>query len=131
MKVLDSSAAIELILATPRGQRVAAVFRDPATAIAAPELLITETLQVLRRLMRSGALTESEAQVAIANLRDLDVIYYGHGSLIDRVWELRDNMSAYDATFTSLAEHLGATLVTADARLSNAPGSSAEVVLIR
>lgn len=98
--------------------------------IAAPELLLTETLQVLRRLVRTGSLTNAEAQRAIANLKELDLAYYGHGHLVDRIWELRNNMSAYDATFISLAEYLGAPLITADERLARAPGSVVDVVFV-
>lgn len=95
----------------------------------APHLLDVEFVHALRRLVVRGELTADRAWDAVVDLQDLAVARYPHEPLLDRMWELRENLTAYDASFIALAEALGAPLVTLDARLAQAPGHEARVEL--
>ncbi|MBK7973674.1 MAG: type II toxin-antitoxin system VapC family toxin [Deltaproteobacteria bacterium] len=130
MIVLDASAAVELVLGSRRGVTVAARLRDPAVTLHAPHLLDLEVAQVLRRGERDGWLAPRRAAEALADLRDLDVIRYPHHALLARVWELRHNVTAYDAAYLALAEALDAPILSCDARLASAPGHRARVELV-
>ena len=122
MIVLDASAVVELLLGTAAGWRVAARIHDPADALHVPHLLDVEVAQALRRYVQFGEITASEAVAALGDLRALDLSRHAHEPLLDRIWALRENISAYDAVYVALAEALSATLLTCDRRLSRAPG---------
>ncbi|GAA2101851.1 MULTISPECIES: type II toxin-antitoxin system VapC family toxin [Brevibacterium] len=130
MIVLDTSAAVELLLALPLSHRVAARLEDAQWQIAAPQLIVVETLQVLRRRVAAEISTLEEAEEARALLQDLNIRYFDHTLLAERTWQLRSNLSAYDASYVALAELLDLELLTTDARLAHAPGHSARVHLI-
>jgi len=130
MIVLDASAVIELLLNTQRGARVAERIADPAESLHAPHLLGVEVAQVLRRYAASAVISGPVGTVALTDLADLDVELYEHEPLLDRVWELRDNVTAYDAVYLALAEVLDAPLVTFDRKLAAAPGHAAQVELV-
>lgn len=130
MIVLDTSAAVELLLSLPLSPAVRDHLSEADWQIAAPELLTVEVLQVLRRRVASGAATLEEADVARSILVALNIRYYDHVSVVDRIWDLRDNLTAYDACFVALAELLDAELVTCDPRLARAPGNDARVTLL-
>jgi len=129
--VADASAVLELLLNTPTGARVGRRLSSPNETIHAPELLDIEVLQVLRRYARDGALGESRAEEALLDLTDLPIERYGHGAMRERVWQLRHSLTAYDGVYVALAEALGATLVTCDARLSRSHGHGATIELVR
>ena len=129
MIVLDTSAAIELLLSLPKARQVQDCLEKAQWQVAAPQLLIVEVLQVLRRRVASEITELGDAVVAQELLRDLGPQYFDHELLGARVWELRDNLTAYDACYVALAELLDAELVTTDARLAAAPGHFARVVL--
>lgn len=131
MIVLDTSAAVEILLALPLGARVQRHLERADWQIAAPELLIVETLQVLRRRVAADVTTLQDADEARGLLSDLNIRYYGHEIVADRIWELRENLTAYDASFVALTEALDSELITTDARLAEAPGHDARIVLIR
>lgn len=82
---------------------------------------------VLRRYSLSGGLSDERARVALHRLSTLEVERYPRTALLPRIWELRQNVSAYDAAYIALAETLEASLVTRDERLSRAPGIRAAV----
>lgn len=130
MIVLDASAAVELVLGSGRGVAVAARLRDPSLTLHAPHLLDLEVAQVLRRGELEGWLTRRRAVEALTDYRDLDVIRYPHQALLARVWELRHNVTAYDAAYLALAEALEAPILSCDARLAAAPGHRARVELV-
>jgi predicted nucleic acid-binding protein len=90
--------------------------------LAAPELVDIEVLSVLRRDHLRDSIARRRAEQAIADLADLPIDRLSHGSFLARCWELRDNLTAYDAVYVAVAESLQATLVTGDRRLSKAPG---------
>jgi predicted nucleic acid-binding protein len=126
--VVDTSAVVAALVARPPNQALVDRLRVDGD-LHAPHLLDVELLHALRRLVLAGQLSEDRAADVRTDVADLTVVRYGHGALADRTWELRHNLTAYDATFIALAEALNAPLVTCDARLARAPGSSAVVEL--
>jgi predicted nucleic acid-binding protein len=130
MIVVDASALLELLLQTSLGARVEArLFRDDDD-LHAPHLLDVETVQGLRRLVRTGEVSSGRADEAIADLTDLDLQRHAHVDLLGRAWKLRDNISAYDAMYVVLAEAIEAPVVTCDTRLSMASGHRAQIEVI-
>ena len=105
--------------------------RIASEALAAPELVDLEVISVLRRARRAGRLDDRRCAQAIADLRKLDLRRAPHLKLIERIWDLRDTLSAYDASYVALAELLGAPLVTADAKLARAKRITCDVELLR
>ncbi|HEV2809591.1 MAG TPA: type II toxin-antitoxin system VapC family toxin [Acidimicrobiales bacterium] len=91
--------------------------------IAVPDLLGVEVVSVLRRQVAASLITPAQASAALDDLLDLPLSVFPTGPLLRRVWQLRENLTAYDACYVALAEALDCTLLTADARLTNAPGA--------
>lgn len=118
--MLDASAAVELLLGTPRGIAVADRIFDPAESLHAPELLDLEVAQALRRFERAEILDAARAANALQDLADLPLERYSHRLLLPRAWELRPNLTVYDAVYVALAELLEAPLLTGDASLAKA-----------
>jgi len=128
MLVVDTTAVVEVIAGrTPPEHLVARLAGDGD--LHAPHLIDVEVLHVLRRLVQLGALSGDRAHEARMDFADLVVLRYPHAPLADRAWELRDNLTAYDAMFVALAEALGVPLVTCDAKLAAAPAHGARVEL--
>jgi predicted nucleic acid-binding protein len=126
--VVDTSAIAAALVGRPRNQRL--VDRLAADGdLHAPHLLDVELLHSLRRLVRTGRLSEDRAADARADFADLVVVRYVHVPLADRVWELRHNLTAYDGWYVALAEAVAAPLITLDARIARAPGLRCEVRL--
>jgi predicted nucleic acid-binding protein len=98
--------------------------------LAAPDLLRVEAVSVIRRQLGHGALTAKQATNAIDDLLSLPVIVYPTAALLRRAWELRDNVTAYEACYVALAEALGCSLATADERLANAPGARCHIDIV-
>ena len=130
MIVLDSSAAVEWLLGRAASSVVAAHLADPDIAVHAPSLLGVEVASSLRRLVLGGYMPPSRGAMAIADLTATDITLHDPTPLLPRAWELRANLSAYDAVYVALAELLGATLVTGDAHIARAPGTTAAVDVI-
>ena len=131
MIVVDASALLEFLLQTPIGLRVEErLFRDD-DELHAPHLMDVEVLQGLRRLVRTGEVSSSRADGAIADLIDLHLHRHSHEDLLARAWKLRDDVSAYDAAYIALAEALDAPLVTCDNPLAASPGHAARIEAIR
>jgi predicted nucleic acid-binding protein len=128
--VLDASAAVDWLVQAAAAQRIESRIFSHNQSLHAPELLDLEVAQVLRRLMREGALSASRAEHAIQDLLDMRITRYPHSFLLPRIWQLRHNLSAYDAAYVVLAEKLGATLLTRDAKLASAAGHSAIVEVV-
>jgi len=128
--VLDASAAIELLLSTDAGEAVARRISDPDEILHAPHLLAAEVAQVLRRYEAAGAITAQDGAAALDDLVALDIERHDHDSLLGRVWELRPNLTAYDALYVALAEVLDAPLLTHDRKMAAAPGHNAGIELV-
>lgn len=131
MIVLDASAAVELVLQTPRAERIAARALRPAERLHAPHLIDIEVAQAIRRLVRAKEITASRAEVALSDFQDLAIQRHEHRPLLRRVWGLRASLSAYDAAYIALAEALAAPMLTCDAKLARAHGHEATIELIR
>jgi predicted nucleic acid-binding protein len=125
--VLDASAAVEVLLQTAAGAPLTERLFEAGVSLHAPHLLDIETTQILRRFVRKGEVTPDRARQVLEDLADLPVERYAHDFLLPRVWSLRQNLTAYDAVYVALAEVLGATLLTRDARISRAPGHAVRV----
>ena len=98
--------------------------------LTAPEVIDLEVASVLRRATTGGRLPERRADLALNDLVDLPLRLAGHRPLLHRCWELHHTVTSYDAAYVALAEVLGIVLVTADARLSRAPGITCEVEVL-
>jgi predicted nucleic acid-binding protein len=126
--VVDTSAVLEALVA-----------RDPAPGLVerlaqdgdlhAPHLIDTELLHALRRMTTNQTLSDERATDARTDFTELTLVRYPHEPLSDRVWKLRQNLTAYDATFVALAEALATPLITCDARLAGAPEHTATIEL--
>lgn len=130
MIVLDASAALELLLVTDKGRRVAERIAPPDETLHAPHLIDLEVAQVLRRYVGRREIGEARAGQAVEDFRDLDLNRYPHDVFLGRIWELRHNVSAYDAVYLALAEALGAPLLTSDARLGDVPDTRARIEVV-
>jgi len=129
MIVLDASAAVVLFLnhppevATKLQQRI----DQPGESLHVPHLLDLEVAQVLRRSLFRGEIGADRAAVVVRYLTELPATRYPHWLLLGRIWELRANLTAYDAAYVALGEALGANLLTCDRALAAAPGHRARV----
>lgn len=129
MIVLDASAAIDWLLQTSAGLQIEKRIYSRAETLHSPHLLDLEVAQVLRRLVREGTISGRRGQEALSDLLALRITRYPHFPLLPRIWQHRHNLSAYDAAYVTLAERLGAPLITRDARISAASGHTARVEL--
>ena len=127
--VLDASAVVELLLSTPRGTAIAARIRAHGTTLHVPHVVELEVASAMRVLERRRAVSAVDAATALVDLLGLHVTRYPHYPLLSRIWQLRGNLTPYDAVYVALAEHLGATLATCDRRLAKAPGHRARIEL--
>jgi predicted nucleic acid-binding protein len=99
--------------------------------LAAPELVDLEVASVWRRALRAGRLSERRAGQALADLASAPLARAPHGPLMARVWQLRDDLTPYDAAYVALAEILDTVLLTADTRLARAPEVKCEIEVLR
>ncbi|MDQ3344098.1 MAG: type II toxin-antitoxin system VapC family toxin [Actinomycetota bacterium] len=98
--------------------------------LVAPELIDLEVASVLRGQLLARSLDERRAELALADLGELPLRRVGHRRLLRRCWELRENLTVYDAAYVAVAELLNLVLVTGDARLSQAPGLRCQVEVL-
>ena len=122
---------LEVLLRTRIGARVEDRLLSGRESLHAPHLLDVEVAQVLRRYAAAGDMSPERGREALTDLADFPVHRYSHEVLLPRIWELRQNLTAYDATYLALAETLIAPLVTCDARLASAPRHAAKVEVFR
>ena len=97
--------------------------------LAAPELALAEATNILRRLEQAGHVSRLEATSSHRDLLRVDMDLYPFAPVADRVWELRANLTSYDAWYVALAEALDFPLVTLDRRISRAPGLRCDVIV--
>jgi predicted nucleic acid-binding protein len=127
--VVDASALIEVLLGTPAAQPLGERLFAEGETLHAPHLIDVEVAQVLRRYALAGALDGERGSQALQDLDDFPMARYPHAPLLSRIWELRHNVTAYDAAYLALAEALDAPLLTRDARLASAAGHRARIEL--
>jgi len=124
--VVDASALVDaLTLPGDHGESVRAALHGHR--LAAPEQLIVETFHAIRGRVLGGKLSKTLAEDALIDLGETDVELVPTRLLLARMWELRDNLSGYDAAYVAAAEHLRVPLVTSDKRLAAAPGVRCQV----
>jgi predicted nucleic acid-binding protein len=124
--VVDASAWVDLLL-----ERVPQHRRDPfAGDLAAPDLLYVEVASGLARAVRHRALSGAQAAFLLDQLRDAPIEVTPTADLVERAFELRDNLTLYDACYVALAEQLSCGVVTADARLARTQGIDVPFTLL-
>ncbi len=128
MIVLDASAAVAVLLNLGAGAtRIRERMRREDDGLHVPHLFEMEVLNALRHHALRHGISEGRGLELLEDLTTMSVSRYAHTAMLPRIWELRDNVSAYDAAYIALAETPEAPLVTRDARLDRAPGIRAEV----
>jgi predicted nucleic acid-binding protein len=130
MIVLDASAAVDLVLQRDAFERIAARVEASGENIHVPHLIDLEVAGVLRRLVLQRVVSATRARDGLHDFTALAVWRYPATALLERIWELRANLTVFDAAYIALAEALEAPLVTTDARLAKAPGHRADVELL-
>ena len=122
MIVVDASIIIEVLIGSAVGRQSADRLFARGESLHAPHLLDVEVTQVLRRYASTGELKPGRAREAVQDLVDLPITRYPHAELLPWVWELRHNLTAYDAAYLALAEALDAPLVTRDSGIAGFRG---------
>lgn len=126
MIVLDASAAVLALLNDGDARRSLAT-----ETVAVPHLADSEVVNTVRAQLLRGEVGADDAGAALARWARLGLRRFAVVGLLARIWELRDNLTAYDATYVALAEALACQLVTADARLARAPGPTCTITVVR
>ena len=127
MIVVDASAMVEVLLNTQTGGELRQLLFAPGETLHVPHLIDIEVLQVLRRYSIAKILAKGRANEAFEDYSAIPLNRYPHSFLLPRVWDLRHNLTAYDAVYVALAEALPATLVTCDRALSAVSGHRAVI----
>ncbi len=130
MIVADASVVLEVLLRTRVALQIEERIFSPGETLHAPHILDLEIAQVLRHYFVSGAMEPERGLEALVDLTDLPITRYPHDIFLPRIWELRHNMTAYDAVYIALAETLSASLLTCDTRLASASGHEAAIGLL-
>lgn len=125
MIVVDASAALSALLNAGPARRALA-----AEQVHVPHLIDSEIASGLRRRVAAGQMSPAAGWSALDAWRHLGVIRYPVFAILDRVWQLRDNLSTYDASYVALAEIVDCALLTADGRLGRAPGIRCLVTVV-
>lgn len=119
--VIDASTVVAALIDSGMDGRWAESLLT-SDSLAAPHLLTAEASNILRRSALAGAISAEQASLAYSDLLDLRVELFPYAPFAARIWDLRDNVTCYDAWYVALAETLSAPLATLDARLAKAPG---------
>ena len=130
MIVLDASALLEVLLRTPAAAALDQRLFQPGQTLHAPHLIDVEIAQVIRRYAANGEISAERGRLALDDFAAFRLHRYSHDILLPRVWELRHNLTAYDAVYVALAEALEAPLLTRDRRLAAATAHHARVEVL-
>lgn len=131
MVVVDASAVLELLIGSSAGQRLAARYLEANVELQAPHLIDAEVLNGLRRLTLTGKLEPADAQARLDLYQGLVIRRHAADHFLERAWQLRANLTAYDALYVALAEGLDVPLVTSDGPLAGAVGHQAKIELFQ
>ncbi len=131
MIVVDASILANAVGDDAQAGSIARARLVAAGGTSAPDLVDVETVSVLRKRWMAGDLTARRFRSAIDDLLALPLVRFPTGPLMPRAYELRANVTAYDAAYVALAEGLACTLITADARLARAPGIQCTIEVLR
>jgi predicted nucleic acid-binding protein len=129
MSVVDASVLVEYLSGGEHVEAARGAIRRERW-VWAPALVDAEVGNTLRRQVRAKEISVRKAGVALEDFLQMRLLRVPHRNLIERAWQLRDNVSFYDALYVALAEDLGAPLLTLDARLARASGVKAEIELV-
>jgi predicted nucleic acid-binding protein len=121
MLVVDASCLYDVLVGKPKAELICQRLLSDGD-LAAPHVVDAEVLGVIRRDHLLGHLDRTAATQAVEDLRDWPGERFGHRALMERAWELRENVRGWDALYVALAEALDATLITTDGRLARAAG---------
>jgi predicted nucleic acid-binding protein len=130
MIVVDASAVLDVLLRTGAAAAVERRLLAQHEVVLCPHLLDVEVAQVLRRYATTRELDDERGRQALDDLAGMPLVRFPHEPLMQRVWDLRHNLTAYDAVYIALAESFEIPLVTRDAKLAAAAGHRATVELI-
>jgi predicted nucleic acid-binding protein len=130
MIVVDASALVDVLLDASGVPKLAERLFDPRETLHAPHLLDVEVAQVMRRYSRAGEIDAARGMQVLEDLGDFPIARYPHHPFLARIWELRHNVTAYDAAYVALAEALDAALITRDAKLASSNGHDARIELV-
>ncbi len=126
--VVDTSLVVDILANIPN---IAAAFENRGVEVLhAPHALDVEFLNVLRKLWLHSRIGRQEGVRLIGRFERMLIVRHSHQTLLVRAWELRENVTAYDAMFVALAEHLNVPLLTRDRRLARSSGHTARIELI-
>jgi predicted nucleic acid-binding protein len=128
MIVSDASLVVDLLIDGGERGSWAAARVSSARLLHAPHVLDFEVVSAFRKRLRMGELSTRRARVALEDLQELPIERYPAARLLERIWQLRDRMTPYDAAYVALAEALALPLVTMDRRLARAGGHGAEIL---
>jgi predicted nucleic acid-binding protein len=131
LKVVDASALLELLLGTERAEQIGESLLQAEESVHAPHLIDIEIVQALRRLVKLKLLDSGRAEQALEDLASLVIVRHVHASLLARIWELREAVSAYDGAYLAVAEALNAPLLTCDRRLAQSHGHNVQIELVK
>ena len=130
MIVVDASVILEVLLRTPDAQALESRLLGSGDVLCAPHLIDVEVAQVLRRYHLAGELTASRGREALLDLADFPLERFPHTTLLDRIWAVRDNVTAYDGAYVALAEALESPLVTRDGRLARSQAGRVPIEVV-
>lgn len=131
MLVVDASVLVYALIAdNDAGERMR-LRLDAEATVCAPEVIDLEVANAWRRDLLAGRIGEDRSRLALEDLAGLSLVRMPHRPLMSRIWELRHNLTPYDAAYVALAESLNATLLTVDGRSTRAPSLRCEVELIQ
>lgn len=130
MVVVDASALVNVLLPTARREAIAARLTHPGESVHAPHVIDLEVAHTLRRLDRAGRFEGSAGRAYLDAHHGFAIERHAHTTFLGRIWDLRRNLTAYDAAYVALAEALDAPLLTSDRRLAASTGHQARIELV-
>ena len=129
MIVVDASVVVDVLLCSDAGIELEERLFEGNDSLHAPHMLDVEVAHALRRYVARGDLDQGQGRNALADLAAMSIERHGHQPLLARIWQLRHNLTAYDAAYLALAERLDAPLLTLDSGLASAAGPHVPVEL--